>query len=913
MILLTLTPTILVGLLLGSYFTVSRFQQIDDQIIDQGINLIEPLAIAAEHGLVTDSREHLMRLIGVTHRKHSPAIRSITVFDANHDIFVGSNFHRQFDTLRLTKGSTIPTQTSVNKIDGFIVLRAPILPDVARGNGKQQQPVGYIVIQLDRSSALLEQHRTAFYTFLIILAGTAICVLFTMRLVGKVTQPIVDMVQVIDKIRKGKLETRLAGNHIGELEDLKNGINAMAVSLTESQSELQHNIEQATGDLRETLEQIEIQNVELDLAKRRAQEAARVKTEFLANMSHELRTPLNGVLGFSRQLLKTQLGGPQRDQVLTIETSAQNLLGIINDILDLSKLEAGKLTLEQVPFILRDAIDETMQMLAPAAYQKSLDLAVVIENEVPDDLLGDSLRIKQVMTNLVGNAIKFTNAGSIEIEVQLEQIHGDQSSIKIGVRDTGVGISEEQQQALFQAFAQADASISRRFGGTGLGLVITKRLLQEMGGDIGLESAVGKGSYFWCTFTTRISPIALTDNRHPEEMIGKSVLLFEPQARAIESIEKPLHDWLMNVTPCRSSDQWLSLVSKSIQYDYVLMSIDHFDQQQLEHELNRLSQITRRAILMTAYSGNHNLENLTHYRDMHVNYLLKPVVSPRLIAALKHTFSQTTAMHDVAVLENTIASVRKPMKVLAVDDNPANLKLIVTLLKEKVSQVAMATSGDQAVLMAQKESFDIIFMDIQMPNTDGVTATQRIRQDTFNRSTPVVAVTAHALPEEKASLLSSGMDDYLTKPIEESLLDNILNHWHQAQNQSADALTFINHPLVDWPQALIQAGGRTELAKEMLSLLIASLPDSQRAINQAWLTKNLDELKAQVHRLHGACCYAGVPRLKQAAEQLETELKNSSAVSEAEPEYFELDDLLEQLISNPPNGLQDSKTTVASA
>ncbi|MBD1390006.1 two-component sensor histidine kinase BarA [Neiella sp. HB171785] len=911
-ILLTLAPTVLVSLLLGSYFTVTRYEQLELQLVKDGTNIIEPLTIAAEQGLITNDREKLMRLLSVTHRKHSPAIRSITVFTPDHEVFVSSNFHRQFDSLRLNAGEQIPDATDIeyDYDNNSILFRAPILSSEKQYTGLPPAAIGYLTLQLDSSPTMLNQHRAAFYTFLIVLLGISVCMVFTIRLVRKVTKPITEMVHGIDNIRKGKLETRLGGQHIGELDDLKNGLNAMAKSIAEYHLEMQNNIEQATSDLRQTLEQIEIQNVELDLAKRRAQEAARVKTEFLANMSHELRTPLNGVLGFSRQLLKTSLTTSQYDQVMTIDNSAKNLLGIINDILDLSKLEAGKLTLEQVPFILRDAVDEVMQLLAPTAHHKGIDFAFIIDNKVPDDLLGDALRIKQVITNLVGNAIKFTEQGSVTLRISVEQVRGDNVCLKLEVKDTGVGISDEQQQALFQAFAQADASISRRFGGTGLGLVITKRLLAEMDGDIGLESQLHQGSYFWCTLCCRLSPIALGDHAQSEMLAGKTALIYEPQAYSMESLETPMHGWLMNVTPCRSKQQWQSLLKRNVKYDYVIVAIDEFDSNQLQTQLQALTYITRHAVLLSAVSSQHEIGHLENYQGMFVSHLRKPLVSNRLLAALQRMTRTTKAFPlNQQALER---SEKMAMKVLAVDDNPANLKLIVTLLKEKVTQVAMANNGEQAIEMAAEESFDIIFMDIQMPNVDGVTATQTIRQGEFNQHTPVVAVTAHALPEEKANLLASGMDDYLTKPIEEHLLDSILQHWYRF-NQQKQQSKELCHPLIDWQQALNQAGGRADLAKEMLQLLIESLPESRDAIEQAWQAQDNATLKAQVHRLHGACCYAGIPKLKSVVGTLERLLKEQHSQQDVEPEYFELMDLLAQLIDSPPPGLVDSNTTVASA
>ena len=267
-----------------------------------------------------------------------------------------------------------------------------------------------------------------------------------------VTGPIRNMVNTVDRIRRGQLDSRVEGFMLGELDMLKNGINSMAMSLAAYHEEMQHNVDQATSDLRETLEQMEIQNVELDLAKKRAQEAARIKSEFLANMSHELRTPLNGVIGFTRLTLKTDLNATQRDHLTTIERSANNLLAIINDVLDFSKLEAGKLILESIPFLLRTSLDEVVTLLAHSAHDKGLELTLNIKNNVPDNVIGDPLRLQQIVTNLVGNAIKFTEHGNIDVLVEQRAISNSRVQIEIQIHDTGIGIPERDQSRLFQAF-----------------------------------------------------------------------------------------------------------------------------------------------------------------------------------------------------------------------------------------------------------------------------------------------------------------------------------------------------------------------------------------------------------------------------------------------------------------------------
>ena len=799
----TILPTLIIGGLMAGYFTFHRYQQLENNLIDQGINIIEPLAIASEYGMTQHSRESLKRLIGLTHRKNSPFIKSIAVFTQDNQLFVTSNYHRDFTRLRLPDGEPIPDLTSVTFQGDDIILRTPIQAETSLDgfplpSDVEPPMIGYISMQMATDRAMLLQYRDTFFAVIMVLIGVAFSTLFGFRLVKSVTQPITNMVQAVHKIREGRLDTRVSGQLTGELDMLKNGINAMAKALSEYHEEMQQNIDQATSDLRETLEQIEIQNVELDMAKKRAQEAARVKSEFLANMSHELRTPLNGVIGFTRQLLKTSLTPSQTDYMQTIEKSARNLLGIINDILDFSKLEAGKLQLEHIPFSLRDTLNETMHLLGPSAHDKQLELSLRVDADVPDYLTGDPMRLQQVLTNLTGNAIKFTEQGNVDVHIEQTGSGNHKVRLNVQIRDTGIGISQEQQHQLFQAFNQADSSISRRYGGTGLGLVITQKLVQQMGGQIRFESELGKGSIFSFSLDVEVSPLPQTDQLPLDRIRGKRLWLLEPDPFAQASL--------------------LALLSP---------------------ESSRQK--------------------------------LPAQPAPRQL---------------------------QPIKVLAVDDNAANLKLIAAMLKEMVSQVVVCKNGKEAVKQAQSQPFDIIFMDIQMPIMDGISATQAIRNQSLNTTTPIVAVTAHAIPGERERLIRQGMDDYLAKPIDESMLAQLITDFAHRRHQNNGAQQ------IDWALAVRQAAGKEHLAREMLTMLLASFDEVEPVLDSALAGEIEDsEVLAQLHRLNGGCAYSGVPGLQRLLSQLEQQLRDGVPVSELEPELLELQDALELVRQEAPRYL----------
>ncbi|MDM5073526.1 two-component sensor histidine kinase BarA [Aeromonas bestiarum] len=889
----TILPTLIIGGLMAGYFTFHRYQQLENNLIDQGINIIEPLAIASEYGMTQHSRESLKRLIGLTHRKNSPLIKSIAVFTQDNQLFVTSNYHRDFTRLRLPDGSQIPELTSVTLYGDDIILRTPIQAETSMDgfplpSDVEPPMIGYISMQMTTDRAMILQYRDTFFAVIMVLIGLAVSTLFGFRLVKSVTQPITDMVQAVHKIREGRLDTRVSGQLTGELDMLKNGINAMAKALSEYHEEMQQNIDQATSDLRETLEQIEIQNVELDMAKKRAQEAARVKSEFLANMSHELRTPLNGVIGFTRQLLKTALTPSQTDYMQTIEKSARNLLGIINDILDFSKLEAGKLQLEHIPFSLRDTLNETMHLLGPSAHDKQLELSLQVDAEVPDYLTGDPMRLQQVLTNLTGNAIKFTERGNVDVRIeQTGGSNGNKVRLNVLIRDTGIGISEEQQRQLFQAFNQADSSISRRYGGTGLGLVITQKLVQQMGGQIRFESELGKGSIFSFSLDMDVSPLPQTDKLPLDRIQGKRVWLLEPDPFSHSSLCALLAEWQLDVQSLAIDTIWPEMSNQDM---VIIGSSTLHTPQQVIARLDGLDGQQNTIVLLSSHEPALYDAMLAHGAQ---HCLSKPTNHRKLL----HALLSPEAAKSAPLPAPTQRQVQQ-VKVLAVDDNAANLKLIAAMLKEMVSQVEVCKNGKEAVRLAQSQPFDIIFMDIQMPIMDGISATQAIRSQSLNTETPIVAVTAHAIPGERERLIRQGMDDYLAKPIDESMLAQLITDFaHRRHQNHADQQ-------IDWSLAVRQAAGKLDLAKEMLTMLMASFDEVDPVLEAALAGQVEDaEVLAQLHRLNGGCAYSGVPGLQRLLSQLEQQLRDGVPVSELEPELLELQDAMEQVRQEAPRYL----------
>lgn len=515
-LLLTLLPTSLLAMVLGGYFTWVQLSDMRAQLIERGQLIAEQLAPLAATALARKDTAVLNRI--ANEALDQPDVRAVTFLDARQERLAhagpsmltvapaGDASHLSMSTELDTTHFLLPVLGRHHSLSGATE------PD-------DERVLGWVELELSHHGTLLRGYRSLFTSLLLIAAGLGVTALLALRMSRAINAPLELISQGVAQLKEGRMETRLPPMGSNELDELASGINRMAETLQSAQEEMQHNIDQATEDVRQNLETIEIQNIELDLARKEALEASRIKSEFLANMSHEIRTPLNGILGFTNLLQKSELSPRQQDYLTTIQKSAESLLGIINEILDFSKIEAGKLVLENLPFNLRDLIQDALTMLAPAAHEKQLELVSLVYRDTPIQLQGDPQRLKQILTNLVGNAIKFTQGGTVAVRAMLEDESDDRAQLRISVQDTGIGLSEEDQQALFKAFSQADNSLSRQAGGTGLGLVISKRLIEQMGGEIGVDRM------------PRALPGALPGHRHRRLDQGRRRAAGQPQGQ----------------------------------------------------------------------------------------------------------------------------------------------------------------------------------------------------------------------------------------------------------------------------------------------------------------------------------------------------------------------------------------------
>ncbi len=877
LITLVLIPTALLVLGLGISVVLARFHGLESVQDERGHILLAKYRFAFDQ--IREVTPASLQDLAAAALEES-GVRSLTLLDREGRALLHSGPLPH----PLQRGQTLELNDTIQRYltgESWLYVQRLGSP-VPTVNGQLKQ--AWVMLEFSTSELTIRKYESLLLVLALCLATLSILTTLLIRQVHRWLAPVASMTTTLKLVDTEHLDRRLYTEASGDLQDLEDEINALLERLAADTEELQSSMTQANEDLRETMEAMEVQNIELTLARKEAVEGNRIKSEFLANISHEIRTPLNGIMGFAKLLLKTQMSPRQLDYVKTIQKSSDSLLAIINDVLDLSKIEAGKLVLDHIPLDIEEVIFDVLGMLAPLAEEKDLEQVAFIYDDVPRHLMGDPLRLKQIITNLVNNAIKFTPKGEITIRCMLENLTDRHATLRISVSDTGIGLSDSARADLFRAFSQGDPSTTRKFGGTGLGLVISKHLVEQMLGEINFESTDGQGSTFW--FTMRVELDNYTHSGfYGDHLQDRRVLVAEMHPGARQFLANTLDHWGAQTTAVENLEALYGMLREGVAADALIINLGLLGNRSVMSnlQLEELRRLSSGPILLLSRSSDAAQEQAT-YQDGQIAVLSKPVAPRELYARLTQMLSNRAL--PPAQLALLPARKGPSLRVLAVDDNPANLKLVCTLLGDLQVDVVPASDGEQAIRLCKEERFDLVFMDIQMPGISGLEATLAIRahekETGSKKRLPIVALTAHAMANEKEALLKAGMDDYLTKPVQESQLAHMLTKWVgvETQGRHSDVLFVSTNTaddgdtVVNWQEGVRLAAGKKDLARDMLIMLFNSLEQERRKIETAFGDDNIEVLLAHVHYLHGATRYCGVPALRDAAQILETDIKS---------------------------------------